>query len=194
MDLQPLALVVTVISGAFFLLFRNWRVTLIALSVQYLAVFSWMMAIWGLELAAVKLITGWMAVAILGATLRSSPADVDDDDTGILFKLFIFIILLLVGWSSGGDVGDWLNGVSEQAGFAGIVLIGTALLRLGFHTRALQIVFCLLFLLSGFELWYAVLDNSTLTAVLLGVSNLAIALVGAFLHVQEISGSSLTAE
>jgi hypothetical protein len=194
MGQDQLALLAAVLSGALFLLFRNWRLTLAALSVQYLGVFIWVREIWGLELAAIKLIAGWMAVAILGATLRGAAADLDDDDTGILFKLFLIIILLLVAWSSGGEVGSWLAGVTQEQGLAGIILVGTALIRLGFHTRALQIVLCLLFLFSGFELWFAVFEDSALTAVLLGVSNLALSLVGAFLHGQETAGTAVLPE
>jgi predicted phage tail protein len=55
------------------------------------------------------------------------------------------------------------------------------ILQLGFRTDPLSSVLGLLTFLSGFEILYAAIEQSTLVAGLLAVINLSLALVGAYL-------------
>ncbi len=54
------------------LMSRNWRMCVLALAVQYLAAFWLVALIWPVGLAAVKLVAGWMAGSLIGATQPES--------------------------------------------------------------------------------------------------------------------------
>ena len=63
------------------------------------------------------------------------------------------------------------------------MLIGMGLLQLGFAPTALQTILGLLTTAAGFEIFYAVVEKSTLVAGLLSMTNLGLALAGAYLLV-----------
>ena len=180
--LETAGLVLIGLAAGLVLIFREWRLAVAGLALQYLGVFIWLAGTVGLEAGAVKIISGWMAAAILGATWRAGYEASDIEDAGRLFKFFIFVVLLLVAWSVGPAVINWVPESPESFGFGGVMLIAAGLLRLGFHRSALQVVLCLLFLFSGFELWLIFIDGELFTVVVLGILNLALALVGAYLH------------
>ena len=60
----------------------NWRWSLIALAIQYLAVFWLISSVWNIGLAAVKLIVGLTAVALLGVLFPDTHHDIDEFRVG----------------------------------------------------------------------------------------------------------------
>ena len=58
------AVVILVVSSLFLLLSQNWRASVLALAIQYLAVFWLTGLVWPLGLATVKLVAGWIAGAV----------------------------------------------------------------------------------------------------------------------------------
>ena len=59
---------VLVIAGSLSLLWTNkWRYNIAAIALQYLAVFWFVSQVWPIGLAAIKLVAGWMAGAVLAA-------------------------------------------------------------------------------------------------------------------------------
>jgi len=60
------------------------------------------------------------------------------------------------------------------------ILLGVGLLQLGISRSPLRIIIGLLTVLSGFEILYAGVENSTLVTVLLAVVTLGLAIGGAY--------------
>ncbi len=184
-----LAVIVVVITTLFLLLSQNWRWSIIALAVQYLAVFALVLPVWPLGLSAVKLIAGWMAGAMLGAS-RPNPELVEDPQAGgagFIFRFLVaFLIWILVFTLVPAVVK--LVPLPSSLVMGAMLLIGMGLAHLGMTTRPLRVLLGLLTTLSGFELLYAAVENSVLVAGLLALVTLGLALVGAYL-LDTLSGS-----
>jgi hypothetical protein len=170
------------ITALFLLVNWNWRAGIVALAVQFLAVFWLTAVVWPLGLAVVKLVAGWMAGAILGA---SQPGEEALEESvgrvaGGRFRLAAALLVILLVFSILPTAQTWLP-VPEPVLLGGLLLLSLGLLQLGMTVRPLRIVLGLLTILSGFELLYAVLESSVLLAGLLAVVNLGLALVGAYL-------------
>ena len=169
-------------SSATLLLTRNWRVYIVSLAVQYLAVF-WLISIfWPIGLAAVKLVVGWMSSAVLASSgMVSDLSDTKRDSfSGGLFRLLAVIMVWVLSFSLVPSVVEWLPATMMPL-WGGILLIGMGVLQLGMTTRTLRVVVGLLTMLAGFEILYAVVETSVLVAGLLAVINLGVALVGSYL-------------
>ena len=176
------AFVVLLASSLALLLSQNWRWSIIALAVQYLAVFWLVLLSWPTGLAVVKLVTGWMAGALIGA---SQPAEELQDTTfnnlqGTIFRLAASLIGLILVFAAAPLIVDWIPAVQPIL-LGGLVLVANGLLQLGMTTRPLRVILGLLTILSGFEILYAAVEQSVLVAGLSSVITLGLALVGAYL-------------
>jgi hypothetical protein len=188
------AVIVLVISTLFLLLSQNWRWSILALAVQYLAVFALVLQVWPFGLAAVKLVAGWMAGAVLGASQPAAEL-VEEPQSSPPAVVFRFLVAVLV----------WILVYTVSRAFVALVplpsslvmgaalLIGMGLMQLGMTTRPLRVLLGLLTTLSGFELIYAAVESSVLVAGLLAVVTLGLALVGAYL-LDTLSGEESSPE
>jgi len=168
------------------LLIRDWRWSLAFLAVQYIAVFWLTQLHWTISMAAVKLVTGWMAATILGITrsaLGPKLAAAPDRSwpEGRLFRILAAALIFLVAASATPSVTRLLPGIGFPEVAGSLILMTMGLLLLGLTIQPLRVVIGLLTLLAGFEILYAAVENSTLVAALLAVINLGLALVGAYL-------------
>jgi hypothetical protein len=176
----PVALVG--ITALFLLVNWNWRAGIVALALQFLGVFWLTSLVWPLGLAVVKLVAGWMAGAVLGASQPGEEA-LEASGSRMAGGRFRLVAALLVGLLvySVVPAAQARLPVPEPVLMGGLLLIGMGLLQLGMTVRPLRIILGLLTILSGFELVYAALESSVLLAGLLAVINLGLAFVGAYL-------------
>jgi hypothetical protein len=141
------------------------------------------LAIWPVGLAAVKLVTGWMAGAVLGASvsgeegLKLSFKEINQElrfrfVLGLLIVLFMFLISSRI---------DNLLPIPNSFLVGGGVLMGMGLLQVGLTREPLRVVLGLLTFLSGFEVYYAFIENSVMVTGFLAIITLGIALIGAYL-------------
>ena len=180
--LSLLAVVVLVMSTLFLLLSQNWRWSIIALAVQYLAVIALVSLVWPFGLAAVKLIAGWMAGAVLGAS-QPAPELAEDpqaDSSAVVFRFLVAVLVWVLVFTLTPVVIE-LVPLPAPLVTGAMLLIGMGLVHLGITTRPLRVLLGLLTTLSGFELLYAAVENSVLVAGLLAIVTLGLALVGAYL-------------
>lgn len=164
------------------LLTGSWRLRLGALAFQYAGVF-WLVALsWPIGLATIKLVIGWMAGAILGISrIDQIPSERRRWPTEWVFlSLVLFLVFLSVS-TLAASIDSWLPTVHPAQTWGALLLIGVGLVHLGVASRGLRVIVSLLTALSGFEILYAVVENSTLVAGLLAIVTLGIALVGAYL-------------
>lgn len=164
---------------------RDWRWTLAALAIQYFLAFLLITPSWPLELAAVKLVAGWMAGAVLGLT-RLNLAEQPDEDgkrlpTTPAFLILASALVLLVVLGAGPALSSWARQISVDQVSGGLLLVGMGLLQVGLSSNSFRGIIGLLTLLSGFEILYAAVEASLLVAALLGILNLGIALAGSYL-------------
>jgi len=180
--LETYALVPVVLVGmtSLVLLFNpNWRWTLLAVAAQYLAV-AWLVGLsWPVGLAAIKLVVGWMA----GAVLSTVQADADAPSeplSGRLFRLIVAALLLVVIFTLPSSMRAWLQ-VTQPVFLGAIILTGMGLLQVSMTANPLRMVLGLLTFLAGFEVLYAALQFSVLVAGLMAAINLGLALAGTYL-------------
>ncbi len=178
----------------------DWRLSLLALAFQYVGVFVLILGFWPFEMAAVKLVAGWMAAALLGMAISNLPLPKTQEDSdqgrqawlgvekvgmtipaGRIVSLLATGLVWLVVITFAPQVINFAPEVGYLQAVASLLLIGMGLLQLGFSSRPFPCIVALLTLLSGTELLYAAVELSTLVAGLLAGVTLALALVGAYL-------------
>jgi hypothetical protein len=170
-------------STLYLLLSQNWRMSIFALAVQYLAVFLLISQVWPFGLAAVKLVAGWMAGAVLGAS-QPTPELVEDSlarSSTFIFRFLIAVLVWILVFTLSPLLVELIPGLPSSLVVGSLLLIGLGLIHLGVTTRPLRVLLGLLTTLSGFELIYAAVESSVLVAGLLAVVTLGIAMVGAYL-------------
>jgi hypothetical protein len=175
-------------AGAVFLLIaRNWRWMLVGLALVYLGAFGLTALSWPAPLAAIKAVAGWMAVAILGATVATNqPAWQHTEDSwpaGRLFRLTASGLVGIALFSAAPQIAAWLPGKPLEITWGSLALVGLGLLHLGLTAHPLRAAVAILTSLAGFEVFYAAVESSVLVAGLLAVITLGIALAGAYLLV-----------
>ncbi|MCD4753682.1 MAG: hypothetical protein K8R40_11470 [Anaerolineaceae bacterium] len=164
------------------LLTENWRLYLVALAIQYLAVF-WLISFeWNFGLAAVKLVVGLMAAAILGASHPETDLSYKHGkggNAGMLFRFLTAIEIWLMIYAFSPSVAGWL-GLSNTAVFGGFLLAGMGILQIGLGSGRIRPIVGLLSCMSGFEIIYASLSSSVLVTGLLALVNLSLAIIGSY--------------
>ncbi len=166
------------------LISRDWRWSLGLLAAQYLAAFGLILVYWPLTMSAAKLVTGWMAAAVLGMTHSGLSTNLSDEGSwpeGRLFRLLSAGLLVVTISASGPGLADWLPDASLPVVWGALVLVAIGLLQLGMTLHPFRVILGLLTTLLGFEIIAATLETSILVAGLLAVITLGLGLAGAYL-------------
>jgi len=154
------------------------------LAIQYFAAF-WIVSVhWPLTMSAAKLVTGWMAAAVLGMTRLNIKDDSVGETSwpeGRLFRIFAAALFLVTISAAASSLTIWLPDAGLPAIWGALVLIGLGLLHLGMTLHPLKVILGLLTTLLGFEILYSTVENSILVAGLLAVVTLGLALTGSYL-------------
>lgn len=184
MDYLPIVLVAA--TSLFLLVSKNWRLSVLALALQYVAVFWMVLEVWSLGLSVVKLIGGWMAGAVLGTSILAETENAEEISfVEQRFKIILTIIIWIIVYSIAPQLQKFLS-IPVPLILGGVTLITVGILQFGITTNPIRVIFGLLTCFSGFEVLYAGMENSILVAGFLVIITLGIALVGAlFIHQQE---------
>ena len=180
-------------TSAGLLLSRDWRWSLGLLAVQYFAAFWLLFSHWPLTMSAAKLVTGWMAAAVLGMTQLNVKDDLADETSwpeGRLFRVFAVGLFLVVVSTAAESLTVWLPDAGLPAIWGSLVLISLGLLHLGMTLHPLRVILGLLTILLGFEILYSTVENSILVAGLLAVVTLGLALTGSYLLILNATDDS----
>src|SRR5574340_1462949 len=121
----------------------RWRSNVAALAVQYLVVFWFVAQSWPIGLAAIKLIAGWVAAAVLGDSTSglSQSSESNHEFSARIFRLLAAVFIIILAISAAPGASEWLP-AQTPAIISSLVLIGMGLLQLGMrseeHTSELQ--------------------------------------------------------
>lgn len=160
---------------------RSWRNILIALAAIYFASFFLYLQQWDFLMAAVKLLTGWMGVAILSFVTGHQHTSADID---LMPKRIFMMIALVLVWVLAFLLSNRISllfDMSPEIAFASFSIIGMGLLLLGIKSTSFNVIMGILTFFAGFELVYAELESSILVIGLLAAINLLIAFVGSYM-------------
>ena len=186
MTLTWIAAGLVLVTSAGLLVSRDWRVELGLLGAQYIGVFWLINQHWPVNMATIKLVTGWMAIATLGIT-RLGLKELDDESReilwsqGILFRLFASGVVTLIVIVFAPRVESIIPGIGVHVTSGSLILLTLGVLHLGMTAQPFRVILGLLTALSGFEVLYAALESSVLVTAMLSAVNLGLALVGAYL-------------
>ena len=187
---------------------RDWRLNVMALTVQYFFVVLLLTRLIRLEVAAVKGLIGWMICMVFYLTERrasvfeehSVPEHEDEDAAAsqryrrwVMSARSSFCLLagLLVSVAAyTATLRFPLPEVPTDITLACYLLAGLGLLLVGLSEAPMQVGFGLLTFLLGFDLFYVALEPSLAVAGLLGAVSFVIALATAYLRVAQIAASS----
>jgi hypothetical protein len=179
------AVILVSLTSSYILISRDWRYCIAALTIQYIGIFLLVDAFWPIELAAVKMVAGWMVVAILVVAMVSIPDNWSEfsqsQKYGTVFRILVASIFILTITSLVINSEKLLAMISLPIRWGSFFLVGIGLLQLSLTSHPMRVVIGLLTALSGFEIIYAAVETSTLVAGLLAGVNLGLALVCAYL-------------
>lgn len=166
------------------LISRDWRVSLGALAIQYLVVFWLVTRHLPFAMGSVKLITGWMVVAILGITRLGLTQSEEQDafyPRSAAFRVTLMGIVALIVAGATPRVEASIPGLGLPVIAGGLLLIGAGVAHLGVTSDLLRVALGLLTMLSGFEIIYAAVESAILVTGLLAAVNLGLGVLGAYL-------------
>jgi hypothetical protein len=185
LNLDDIAVIFISLTVLGLLISHDWRLSVIALSVMYLGVFVLVSISWPVEMAVVKLVSGWISASVLGIGIvnlaNNRPRQTRYHPSEVVFQFSAAGLIALAAISITPNMQDWLPEATYEQILGGLLLIGMGVLHLGFTTQPLQTIFGLLTFIAGFETLYATIESSVLVAGFLAVINLGISLVGAYL-------------
>jgi hypothetical protein len=179
-----IAVALILVTATVMLINTDWRISLGALALQYLALLWLVTRHLPFAMGSAKLITGWMVVAILGMT-RLGLTNVEDEESffprGQAFRIALMGIVALVTAGAAPSIETAIPGLGLPVIAGGLLLIGGGIIHLGVTTNLLRVILGLLTMLAGFEILYAGIESAILVTGLLAVVNLGLGIVGSYL-------------
>ena len=183
LGLSTLAFVIIVITAMVILVFRDWRINIGALALQYLAVFYLVSLSWPLSQAVIKVIVGWMATAAIGLSClrQMSLESTTEPPASLFFRGLAGLMIILVIFVITPTLQDAVFPDTDLSIVrSGLMLIGLAFMQLGTTASPYLTIMGLLSAMAGFELIHASLEQSTLLTGLMAIVNLGLALIGVY--------------
>jgi hypothetical protein len=180
------AVALILVSVTAILIARDWRVSLGALGIVYLAAFVLVIRHLPISMGTVKLISGWMVVATLGMTrlgLEDSQVRGEDafESHGQWFKVFLIAIVAIIATGAAFRIETQIPGIGLPVVAGGVLLIGAGVAHLGVTSNLLRVTIGLLTVLAGFEVMYAAVESAILVTGLLAAVNLGLGILGSYL-------------
>jgi hypothetical protein len=182
---------------------REWRLNVLALTLQYFFVVLLLTRLIRPEVAAVKGLIGWMICMVFYVTERRAGAGKKTLTGASLraslrarrwmmsarasFSLLAGIMVAVAAWTATLRVP--LPNVPQDITLACYLLAGLGLLLVGISDTPMQVGLGSLTFMSGFDLFYVALEPSLAVAALLGALSFVIALVTVYLRAAETLAS-----
>ena len=180
---------------------RDWRLNVIALTVQYFFVVLLLTRQIRLEVAAVKGLIGWLICMVFYLTERRAsvlqqPEEVTEESPSQRWRRWILsarasfyllagLLVAVAAYTAALRIP--LPQVSADITLACYLLVGLGLLLIGLSEEPMQVGLGLLTFLSGFDLFYVALEPSLAVAGLLGAASFVIALAVAYLRTVQVA-------
>ncbi|NJN80740.1 MAG: hypothetical protein HC797_09885 [Anaerolineales bacterium] len=180
-----IAVALILVTTTTILLNQDWRISLGALALQYLAMLWLVNQHLPFVMGAVKLIAGWMVVAILGMTRLGLPSAEQETDSFFLrgqsFRIALMGIVALVSAGAAPRIEAAIPGLGLPVIAGSLLLIGGGIVHLGVTSNLLKVILGLLTMLAGFEILYAAVESAILVIGLLAIVNLGLGMLGSYL-------------
>jgi hypothetical protein len=183
MILNTIIIIISIVISGIILLLAEWRWRMALLAVVQLIGFILIVQIWPVALASVKLISGWMGVALMSATMASSDNIIQGESqpAAKVFKLMIAAFSWVVIAASIDRLNAWLP-ISYTNLFVGLIFFFCGIFYLSLISEINGIVVGLLIFLAGFDIIYSSLEGSALVTGIYGLIVILISFVSSILQ------------
>src|SRR4030042_6650287 len=110
MIFNSLIIIISIVFSGLIMIVPDWRLRMLFLAVIQLIGFILILQIWPIALASVKLISGWMGVALMSATMASSGSEgrKDIQTSAKVFKIMLAAFSWIVIAASIDNLNAWL--------------------------------------------------------------------------------------
>jgi hypothetical protein len=171
------AVILVAFTSLMLLVSTSWRWIILTLAFQYAGVFILVALRWPLEIAAAKIVAGWMASAVLGYAIHDAVSANPSvwqrtekfSPSGRMFRLLTSGLVAITVLSISPRLVEWVESIGTIQAVGASTLIGMGLLHLGLTAQPFRVMIGLLTFLSGFEILIAAVDVSALVAGLAGI-------------------------
>lgn len=180
-----------ILTASALVIFNDWRLSFTALAAQYVLAAALIAQIVVWQVAIVKVLVGLLVIGIFVLTgreanfgrLRRAPPAPDEAPfpTNFPFRLLAAVMGVVAAWYTANQPGFELPGLPLGLNIAGYVLIALGLLNLGLTEEPMNVGMGLLTGLIGFEMLYAVFEQSLAVAGLLAAVEFGVALAVSYL-------------
>lgn len=188
-DFAAIAALIALITGALSIVLNDRRWMLLMLAGEYVAL-TWLAAtILPIQTAAVKLVAGMMACAVLVLSIvrvghESEIAEREGLPSGIAFKVIAVLLVSFSAWGLAERGWIYLPGaVSRAAALGSMLLMGLGLLHIGISEDPFRVGIGLLTVLAGFEIIYAWVEPSLAILALMAAVSIGISIIVSYLMV-----------
>jgi len=151
--------------GAVGLMFvtSDWRMRIAGLASLYLIGFVVILQIWPVALASVKLISGWMGIALLSTSMLNSMNQANNHrfTSEMVYRFLMAVLIWIVIAAIAPSINEWLP-IPYTNLYIGLSLMGSGLLFMSLTDDFSEIVLGLLTILVGFDIIYSSLEGSAL--------------------------------
>jgi hypothetical protein len=183
MIINTLLIAISILITGAIILVEDWRYRLALVAIIELIGFIMIVQIWPIALASVKLISGWMGIALLATTFTYSSAR-SDSPSPVPSRIFRFM-LVTFGWLlvivSAERFNEWLP-ISYTNLFIGMVFFISGMIYLALRMNSIDTVLGLLIFFEGFDVIYSSLEGSALITGIFGIIIISICLIGSYLE------------
>lgn len=162
---------------------EDWRYRLALVAIIELIGFILIVQIWPIALASVKLISGWMGIALLATTFSfSAPGMAPSSPVASrVFRLMLITFGWLLVLVSAERFNQWLP-IAYTNLFIGLVFFISGMIYLSLRMNPIDTVLGLLIFFVGFDVIYSSLEGSALITGIFGIIIISICLTGSYLE------------
>jgi len=154
-----------------------------SLAAIQLICFILILQIWPIALASVKLISGWMGVALMSATMASTTdsRNYEMQTSARVFKLMLAAFSWIVIAASVERLNSWLP-ITYTNLFIGLVFFFCGIFYFSQEHEINGIAIGLLIFLSGFDVIYSSLEGSALVTGIYGLIIILVSIISSYLQ------------
>ena len=141
----------------------DWRMRIGGLASLYLIEFIVILQIWPLALGSVKLISGWMGIALLSTSMINSINQEKKPHytSEVIFRFLLAVLIWIVILAIAPSINEWIP-IPYTNLYIGLSLMGSGLLFMSLTDDFFEIILGLLSVLAGFDIIYSSLEGSAL--------------------------------
>ena len=171
------------------LIVNKWQKALLSCGMIYLSAFLIMLQFWSFNFSLVKLISGLMALVIIGLSLiKRFHNPTEQNKARLIFRLSAYSLILLIMVFMSSGVTQNLS-IPLEIVLASFIMIGFAIFQLGISQEPYKVFLAIMTFLLGFELIFTTNESSLLINGLLSMITLLISVVGGYIIVNEFESS-----